>query len=321
MLKRSILAIFCLATLLVAQAPNGKIEFEVASIRPAPAITRESIQAGKLRIGVNVNSTQAEYLSLTLRDLIPIAFNLKPYQVSGPDWTNEQRFEVVGKLPEGAKAEQAPQMLQALLIERFKLKVHRETQERSVYALTVPKSGHKMKESPAEEAAPAAAPANAEPGAAIGPRIRVATNANGATLNGPNGTTRMTMTAGQGMRMEMSRMSMPALADTLTRMLDRPVMDMTDLTGNYQVALEISMEEMIARARAAGALGNAGIAAGGAVPPAGPAGLTPGFAPAAGLPTDAVFKAVQELGLKLESRKAPIEILVIDHVEKTPTDN
>ncbi|MNC98623.1 hypothetical protein D3C83_166480 [compost metagenome] len=76
------------------------------------------------------------------------------------------------------------------------------------------------------------------------------------------------------------------------------------------------MEDMMARAKFAGARGNPGIAAGGGAPAAGPASLA--AAPPSG---DAVFKAVQDLGLKLESRKVPVEILVIDRLEKNPTDN
>jgi uncharacterized protein (TIGR03435 family) len=323
MFQRLLPAISCLATLfcaqgMYAQTPASKVEFEVASIRTAAPITVQNIQSGKLRIGVNVNNTQAEYMGMSLRELIPIAFRVKSYQVSGPDSIGEQRFEIQGKLPEGANPDQAPEMLQALLADRFKLNAHRETQERSVYALTVPKGGHKMKESMPEEAAPAAEPAAArEIGAVNGQQIRVTNGANGATLKGPNGTTKMSMGPNMTMRMEMSKMSMPALADALTRMLDRPVLDMTGLAGNFQVALEMSMQDMMAMARASGVLANLGLpgAAGGGPAGAGPAAL------AANPSGDSVFKAVQDLGLKLEGRKAPIEILVIDHVEKSPTDN
>src|SRR5262249_52825872 len=103
--------------------------------------------------------------------------------------------------------------------------------------------------------------------------------------------------------------------------VDRPVVDMTELKGTYQVALELSMQEMMSLARARAP--ELGIP----VPP-GPGG--PG---APGIPggTDTVtasdpggssmFAAVQQLGLKLEPRKAPVQVVVVDHIEKTPTEN
>jgi uncharacterized protein (TIGR03435 family) len=97
------------------------------------------------------------------------------------------------------------------------------------------------------------------------------------------------------MHMEASRVTMPQLAETLSRFVDRPVVDMTELKGEYQVALEISMADLTTSARVAGLPG---------VPPPG-----------------SVFVAVQKLGLRLEPRKAQLETIVIDHLEKTPTEN
>jgi uncharacterized protein (TIGR03435 family) len=102
--------------------------------------------------------------------------------------------------------------------------------------------------------------------------------------------------------------------------MDRPVVDMTELKGNYQVALELPMQELINLARAM-APELAGVGA--------PAGLGPGAgagpgaaAPIASDPSGtSMFQAVQALGLKLEPRKAPVESMVVDHLEKAPTDN
>jgi uncharacterized protein (TIGR03435 family) len=120
------------------------------------------------------------------------------------------------------------------------------------------------------------------------------------------------------MRWEFAKISMAALADMLSRFVDRPVVDMTELKGNYQVTLALSMEEMGNMARKAGA--EAGIM----MPmPGGGGGGDAAKAPsaAASAPSSSVFSAVQALGLKLDARKAPVEVIVVDHLEKAPTEN
>jgi uncharacterized protein (TIGR03435 family) len=94
---------------------------------------------------------------------------------------------------------------------------------------------------------------------------------------------------------------------------------MTDLKGNYQVALDISLAEVTAMAQAAAR--EAGIDM--RMPPASAGGENNTPASAASEPSggSSIFASVQKLGLKLEKRKAPVEQLVIDHVEKTPTED
>jgi uncharacterized protein (TIGR03435 family) len=153
-------------------------------------------------------------------------------------------------------------------------------------------------------------------------QMSVTANGRGAVIKGgPNGTMKMSMGENGVMRMEMSKTSMSALADMLAPFVDRPVIDMTDLKGNYQVALEMPMEDLMrmARARVPEMAGAA------SVPFArGPEGPAPGAAstPTASDPSGtSIFQAIQQLGLRLEQRKAPIETIVVDHLEKTPTDN
>jgi uncharacterized protein (TIGR03435 family) len=150
-------------------------------------------------------------------------------------------------------------------------------------------------------------------------QMSVTANGRGAVIKGgPNGTMKMSMGENGVMRMEMSKTSMSALADMLAPFVDRPVIDMTDLKGNYQVALELPMEDLmrLARARVPELAGVPG--AGG---PAGPGGGAPA-APTASDPSGtSIFQANQQLGLRLEPRKAPIETIVVDHLEKTPTEN
>jgi uncharacterized protein (TIGR03435 family) len=300
----------------LAQTPA----FEVASIRSAAQITPEMIQAGKLHVGMKVDAARVDIGYLSLRDLIPLAFDVKPFQVTGPDWMVQQRFDIVATLPEGATKEQVPAMLRALLEERFKLKAHRENREQNVYALEVGKNGAKLKEAPAEADQPAPEAKGDLVVGAGDQQVRIRQSGGGqpgggqnmTISGGRNGTTRVSMANGQ-MHMEMERVTMAEFAQMLTPMLDRPVVDRTELRGAFQIALDVSMQDMMQAARAAGTL-----PAGAALPPGagGPAGLAASD-PAGG----AIFSSVQQLGLRLEKRKAPVETVVVDSVEKNPTEN
>jgi uncharacterized protein (TIGR03435 family) len=132
--------------------------------------------------------------------------------------------------------------------------------------------------------------------------------------DGQGGKQKMSMTPdGKSMRLENSRMEIAAFAELLNPFVDRPVVDMTELKGFYQVWLEIPMSEVMALARKAGQI------------PAGVGGGEGGRgapAEAASDPTGgSIFNNVQQLGLKLEARKAPIAQIVIDRVEKLPSEN
>jgi uncharacterized protein (TIGR03435 family) len=121
------------ALVLVAVVVSGQTPpaFEVASIKPAPPITTiaAQIQSGKIHVGMTIDAARVDIGFMSLADLIRVAYRVKPYQISGPDWMREERFDIVAKLPDGASTDQVPEMLQALLAERFNLKVHRESKE------------------------------------------------------------------------------------------------------------------------------------------------------------------------------------------------
>src|ERR1700688_4583142 len=90
--------------------------FEVATIKPAAPLDRmkiaAGIQAGQMpKIGAHIDRARAEYTYMAIKDLIGLAYNVKPYQITGPDWIASQRFDIVAKLPEGASKDDAPQML------------------------------------------------------------------------------------------------------------------------------------------------------------------------------------------------------------------
>src|SRR5581483_840097 len=87
--------------------------FDVASIKPAPPLDPAKIMAGKLHVGMSVDAARVDIGNLSLADLVRIAYRVKPYQVSGPDWMSSERFDVLAKMPEGVSKDKAPDMLQA----------------------------------------------------------------------------------------------------------------------------------------------------------------------------------------------------------------
>ncbi len=300
------------------------VAFEVASIKPAEQLTPQKIMGGKANIGMKMDGARVDIGYLGLGDLIMMAYRIKKHQLQGPDWMSAQRFDISAKIPAGATKEQVPEMLQALLAERFGLKFHRDSKETAMYALVVGKGGAKLKEAdpdpdPAKAAeAEAAAPQKGvQTFSAGGANVRVAQTGSGAVVTtsgaGGVGAAKVEMGSDGMMHMELARVPMPAFAEMLTRFVDKPVMDQTELKGNYKLTLDLTMADMMTVARASGA--GMGMMMGG-----------PGMgAPAAGEASDpsggSVFQSVQKMGLKLEPKKAPVEILIVDHLEKMPTEN
>ena len=236
--------------------------FEVASIRSAAQITPEMIPAGKLHVGMKIDAGRVDIGYVSLRDLVTLAYEVKPFQVTAPDWMAAQRFDILAKMPEGATKEQVPAMLRALLEERFKLVAHRENNEQPVYSLEVGKNGPKFKEAPAPEPAPAKPEGKADMVIGAGDQqVRI-----NRTGGGPGGA-QVSMSSrrdrrreesvgptGQ-MHMEMERMTMASLAQQLTPMLDRPVVDHTGLKGAYTIALDLSIQDMMQVAQKSGVTG------------------------------------------------------------------
>ncbi len=297
---------------LFPQAPAPAPAFEVASVKLAPPLNPADVAAGKIHVGMIVDGARVDIGFFSLADLIPLAYKVKRYQVEGPDWMTAQRFDIQAKIPDGVSKDLVPDMLQGLLVERFKLTMHREKKDHGVFALVVGKGGLKLKDSPPDPDPPSGDSAPGADAAAARPQIRL--NRDGAVVNsGRAGTTRMTMGANGMMHMEVTKMTLAQFADVLSPFLDRPVVDMTELKGNYQFALDLSMDDLRKVAKAAGV----------ALP-----GATPSPA-AAGQPADAasdpsggsIFTSVQQLGLKLEPRKEPVETIVVDHLEKAPSEN
>jgi uncharacterized protein (TIGR03435 family) len=305
----------------IAQTPaptatGTGLAFDVVSIKPSEQITAAMIQAGKLHVGMKIDAARVDIGNFTLMQLICEAYKLKNYQVTGPDWLKSlasQRFDVMATMPAGTNKDQVPQMLKAMLADRFKLAVHEDKKEANVYALIVGKGGLKIKEStppppPSEDDA-------AKPASTGSSTATFKQSKDGGTIStGTGETQKMSMSPdGKSMRMEISNVTLSKLSEGLAPMLDLPLVDMTETKARYDVVLDLSMQDMMNAARAAGAN----------VP--GP----PPSAAASGNPADAasdpgggsIFTAVQTLGLKLEKRKLPLTGIVVDKVEKMPTEN
>ena len=323
----------------LAQAA-AKPAFDVATIKPAvplnPMQMAAEMQSGKMpKLGAQIEGRRAEYTYMSLKDLIRHAYKLRPYQIEGPAWLASDRFDILATMPEGAKKDDAPEMLKSLLQDRFKLQAHMETQDRPVYSLVVGKGGPKLKESP--EPAPVDEAAPLKPGqmnieTPNGP-ARLTRNSDGtATIDmGKRGTftQKMDMQA-QAMKISSDNVTMEGFADMLTTVLQmgggdtRQIVDKTELKGYYQESLEIPLAALMAMAKEAGfnvPAGGAGAAQGGPSGSAGGNGAVEAADPAGGASGSSVFDAVQALGLKLEPGKAPVERLVVDHVEKAPSEN
>jgi uncharacterized protein (TIGR03435 family) len=255
-----------------------------------------------MNVGVHIDGARVNCTSLNLKDYISAAYKVKLYQIQGPDWTGSERFDINAKLPAGAKEEQVPDMLKSLLEDRFQMKFHREMKDFPVYALVVGKNGLKMKES-----TPEAETEVGDPGEKP--------NAPAVNVSGGGGRGGVHIEYGHGSFFTMAdnkfiarKLPMASFVEVLGRFEDKPVVDLTGLKGSYDFDLEFTQEDYMAM------LIRSAIAAGVVMPPEALRMLS-------GSSGDSLINALDRLGLKLESRKAPIEVLVIDHIEKAPTDN
>lgn len=291
--------------------------FEVASIKPD--------KSGGFGVALRIapgGTFAADNVPLKL--LIEEAYNVKDAQISGdPQWVSSEHFNLQAK-PDEATAAQMQKMkpeerhqtlmlmLQSLLADRFQLKLSRSTKELLVYALVVAKNGPTIKKSdfvtpdkPPDALLPPLPPPG---GGGPGPVMR----AGGPQFKGG------IMMMGPG-HLNINGAPLERFADVLSRMLGRTVIDKTGLQGNYEFTLNWTPDA------------NEGPLMPGGPPPGfnattgGAAGSGPGGPGPVTAPPDTsgpnIFTAIQEqLGLKLESQKGPVELLVIDHVER-PSEN
>ena len=289
---RSVFVCLAASAVLFAQTPPPRPEFEVASIKPSAGTPF----GGQVHVGVQIDGAQFHCNYLSLKDYIRIAYKTKDYQVTGPDWMASERFDIHAKLPNSASRDQVLEMLQTLLEQRFQLKMHRDSKEFSVYAVVVGKGGLKLKESPLDPVAEADA-------------------GKGVSVSAEGGARGTTVKFGRGAyfsladnKFEARKLTMTQLAESVGRFMERPVVDMTELTGTYDLTLEFTPEEYRTL------LIRTALSAGVNLPPEVVKLLE-------GASDESLFKGLQATGLKLESRRAPLEVLVIDSANKTPIEN
>jgi uncharacterized protein (TIGR03435 family) len=283
------------------EPPPGGWAFEVASIKPN--------NSGDGRVMLGMQPGRFTATNVTLRMLIRNAYQLQDYQITGgPAWLGSDHFDVIAKMPEGYQPTPGPPpaagsaptpiqlMMRALLADRFKLAIHNETKESPIYALIVARSdgklGPQLKKSETDCAAVMAAARGRGPGAMPpppgGPGGRGGDNPPCGIRIGPGA-------------LAMGASPMPNFAQSLGMFAGRIVLDRTGLAGAYDINLTWTPDQM---PRPAGD-GPPPQINGVAVDPNGPS----------------LFTAVQEqLGLKLDSQRGPVETLVIDRAEK-PVEN
>jgi len=141
MMRLGLLVPFAIGASLFGQAPP---QFEVVSIKRSPPVTIDQARSGQFHAGTRISPAFADYGQASLSELIRFAYRIQPYQLVGPTWMASAKFDVTGKLPSGASVDQIPEMLQAMLAQRFHLRVHTETKETPAYALVIAKDGPKL---------------------------------------------------------------------------------------------------------------------------------------------------------------------------------
>jgi uncharacterized protein (TIGR03435 family) len=265
-------------------------QFEVASIRPSA-----STPQGQVNVGLHIDGAQVGVASMTLRDYLGIAYHTKISNIVGPDWIASDRFDISATIPAGNKTAQIPEMFQSLLAERFHLKIHREKRDFAVYALIISKGELKLKEVPPDDdKGKTPEPINASGGG----------SAAGVSVNLGNGSSWSFVPN----RFEAKKLTMDQFAGNLERFADRPIVDMTGLKGQYDFAFDVNPEDyrpMLIRSA---------ISAGVVLPPQALQLLD-------GTSSSALSDALQQVGLRLEARKAPLDVIVVDDAKKTPTEN
>jgi uncharacterized protein (TIGR03435 family) len=274
------------ATAATAQTKDSP-SFEVASIRPSPDGPPTTGAAG-----VQITKERVHFGFLSLRDYLMIAYGVPPQRVTAPDWVATTRFDISATFPGGATPEQFPELVKNLLRERFKLQAHLEKRESPVYVLEVAPGGLKATRVPDE--APTDAP---------------------LTITGSGSRDGVTADLGEGAylefkndKFEAKRVTMRILSETLGRFVDRPILDQTNLDGRYDIKFSVAQEDympMLVRSAV-----NAGVT----LPPQAMAALD--------LPSmGSVENGLKSLGLMIAPRRAPLDVLVVDSIERTPTEN
>jgi uncharacterized protein (TIGR03435 family) len=276
---------FLLDPTLGAQTPANPT-FEVASVRP------NKTGDGRIMLGLQPGG-RFNATNVPLRMLLRQAFNVQEFQiVGGPDWMTSDRFDIVAKAPEGNfTADVMRPMLRSLLTERFKLVVHNETREMPIYALVKARDDGRLGPNLSPAAIDCAAVTRGRRGGPPPAPPQPGQKMECGFMIGPG-------------RMNAGGMPMANLAQTLSPQVGRIVIDKTELTGTYDFELTYAPEGL-----------------GSAFPGGGAGPLLNGGPVPADPNAPNLFTALQEqLGLKLDSQRGPVDVIVIDSVEQPAAD-
>lgn len=293
--------------------PEPQSSFEVASVKPSvgPVVFDPMFfcfagcTPGE-RFSVVGSRVNIRFMSL--HNLILTAYRIKPNQLSGPAWMQSQKFDIEAKIPTGASKDRVPEMLQALLSERFKLAIHRDHKDQPVFALVVGRNGLKLQKAGAEADAPIPEAPGSQPISTPQGEARQLENDGGIVItSSPYGPVRGGRGPDGRLRWEFLKLTMPALAALVAPHVDRPVVDMTNLPGSYRLTFQNPGRGGSAPSRKTNG------------PPEEPSDVN--NAPQNDPYGAGLIQAIERAGLKLEARRTSVEMIVVDRLEKTPTGN
>jgi bla regulator protein blaR1 len=272
-------------------APPGQAQSQTV---PKPSFEVASVKQSKDWRGIAIQMQPGGRMVVngaTLSFLIAHAYEIQPFQISGgPTWTYSSSYDIEAKSSGPVSPAQIKLMLQSLLEERFKLKMHRETRDMPVYELVVPKDGHELKMTK-----------NDKGSAVIGepiPPQQPPVGSDGKPMVQPPGSVWQLNGQLQGKAIQLDE-----VAKTLSRIVGRTIIDKTGLTGAYDFSLKWTPENI--QPNALNTANN----------------MANNSAPSADLSEPSILTAIQEqLGLKLEPSKGQGEFFIIDSAEK-PSEN
>jgi uncharacterized protein (TIGR03435 family) len=267
--------------------------FDVASVRVSPPGTLHSHSKGGPGTG---DPRQFRWEGATLMELLRSAYDVQQQQVLGPKWLEEDRFDIAATVPAGSSKQDLRLMLLNLMEERFGLSAHRETRVLPVYAMLVAKDGPKFKVTQKDPPPDSASDADQKPVTSVG----LGPDGYLAMPKGYRGTMVGMVVAGKYFT-RFKGESMAEFAKFLTEQSDRLVIDLTELKDTYDFAATWQLDP------------ESPLLAGLRAPPP---------SPMLADPSPTMFQALpSQLGLKLEPRKMPEEVVIVDRMERMPTEN
>jgi uncharacterized protein (TIGR03435 family) len=270
------LLVFAIGGWVMLAQSSDRPQFEAASIKPSNSQSIQYVRPLPGRLTADAS----------LQDLTHYAYGVPPFRVvGGPERVLSARYQIDATASGGTSRDRMFLMLQSLLEDRFQLKIHRETREQPVFALVAARGGLKL--GPPKDVACVEAPADASPewtgGARMAapgelPPITTRCGSAGVSL-GPSGA-----------RLQGGKIAMPELVRILSMVLGRSVIDRTGLSGVFDLQMDFVPDDTTP-----------------AMPPP---------PPGSGISGTSIAQALQQQpGLRLESAKSPVEVIVVDHAE------